>query len=132
MPRGAEYAGEPPQSDNAIGLSHDIVHGGDGKPTSEEPIPRASKTAPLPEGLSEVNDGVHSGGGSRGTPASGSGKSGHIPKTLGEAKGTHVEGRKPVETLAAGTESQTTNLGTDPAHYQDSNIPEGKKRVETA
>lgn len=89
-----------------------------GQPTSEEQIPRASKTAPMPEGLNEVNDGVHSGGGSRGAPASGSGKGGHEPRTLGEAKGTHVEGRKPVETLAAGTESQTHNLGIDPKTYQ--------------
>ncbi|KAK4934754.1 hypothetical protein LTR10_024058 [Elasticomyces elasticus] len=131
MPRGGDYVGEPPQSDNAIGLTNDIVHGGDGKPTSEEPIPRASKTAPLPEGLSEeVNDGIHSGGGSRGAPASGSGKGAHVPKTLGEEKGTKVEGRKPVELLAAGTESQTTNFGTDPAHYQHPEIPQGKDRME--
>ena len=31
MPRGAEYAGEPPQSDNAIENGKDIIHGGDGK-----------------------------------------------------------------------------------------------------
>ncbi|ETI26752.1 hypothetical protein G647_10197 [Cladophialophora carrionii CBS 160.54] len=83
MPRGAEYAGEPPQSDNPVENGKDIIHGGDGKPTSEEEIPRAGKTAALPEGLNEVHDGVHSGGGSRGAPAGGHGKPGHEPKTLG-------------------------------------------------
>ena len=64
------------------------------QPTSEEEIRRAGKTAPLPEGLNEVHDGVHSGGGSRGIPASGSGKGGHEPKTLGEEKGLHIERKK--------------------------------------
>ena len=37
------------------------------------------KTAPLPEGLDEVKDGIHSGGGSVGIPPRESGKGGHEP-----------------------------------------------------
>ncbi|KAK5442008.1 hypothetical protein LTS15_011166 [Exophiala xenobiotica] len=92
MPRGAEYDNGVPQSDNAIGGEKEIVHGGDGKPTSQSEVAGAKKTAPLPEGLSEVNDGVHSGGGSRGNQE-GSGKGGHEPKTLGELKGTRTAGK---------------------------------------
>ncbi|KIW54194.1 hypothetical protein PV05_06571 [Exophiala xenobiotica] len=92
MPRGADYDNGVPQSDNAIGGEKEIIHGGDGKPTSESDVAGAKKTAPLPEGLSEVNDEVHSGGGSRGNQE-GSGKGGHEPKTLGELKGTKTAGK---------------------------------------
>ena len=50
-------------------------------------VDRSHKAAKLPEGLSETHDEIHSGGGSRGWPASGSGKGGHDPNTLGENKG---------------------------------------------
>jgi len=68
---------------------HAIIHG-DGKPTSEVDVAGAHKTAPFPEGASEMHDEVHSGGGSRGVPATGSGKGGHEPKTLGENKGLNA------------------------------------------
>ncbi|KIW21133.1 hypothetical protein PV08_01713 [Exophiala spinifera] len=93
MPRGADYDNGIPQSDNAISLDHDIIHGGDGKPTSEADVAGAHKTAPLPEGLSEeVHDEVHSGGGSRGWKGhqEGSGKGGHEPKSLGQKKGLNA------------------------------------------
>jgi hypothetical protein len=49
-------------------------------PIQTEQPERTKRTAPLPEGISEMkNDGYHSGGGSRGMPASGSGKGGHDP-----------------------------------------------------
>ncbi|KAJ9643647.1 uncharacterized protein PV06_09166 [Exophiala oligosperma] len=59
------------------------------QPTTESEIAGAKKAAPMPEGLSEVHDEVHSGGGSRGN-LEGSGKGGHEPKTLGENKGLNA------------------------------------------
>lgn len=87
MPRGAEYDDGIPHSDNAIEPGHDIIHGGDGKSTSESGVPRANKTADMPEGLQESHDGVHSGGGSVGIGShTGSGKGGHEPKSIGQHK----------------------------------------------
>lgn len=107
MPRGAEYVNEPPRSDNAIEQGQDAAHG-IGKvrltrasssaahpweeitdytqTTDEAPISRPNKTAPLPEGLSEVNDRTHSAG-SWAATRSGSGDGGHDPKEMGERKG---------------------------------------------
>ncbi|KAJ4379032.1 hypothetical protein N0V85_008912 [Neurospora sp. IMI 360204] len=50
-------------SDNYIELGHDIIHGADWEPTTR--VPRANKTAPLPEhehGL--AIPGLHAAGGS--------------------------------------------------------------------
>lgn len=114
MPRGAEFDHGVPQSDNPIEAREDLIHGGSKvkppqnplritrlirdfsavQPTSESSVAGAHKAAPLPEGLNEVPDGVHSGGGSRGVPGyTGSGKGGHEPKSLGENKGqgAHME-----------------------------------------
>ncbi|KAK5939508.1 hypothetical protein PMZ80_007886 [Knufia obscura] len=85
MPRGAEYANEPPQSDNAIEQGQDAAHGV-GKTTDEAPISGAKKTAPMPEGLSEVNDRNLSAG-SSGPTQSGSGHGGNGPNEMGENKG---------------------------------------------
>lgn len=45
-------------------------------------VDRSDKAASLPETMGENN--LHSGGGSAGPRAEGSGKGGHEPKTLGE------------------------------------------------
>lgn len=66
-------------------------------------VEHTKHTTPLPEGMSEMkNDGYHSGGGSRGMPASGSGKGGHDPHPgSGEGKGlgAHGAGAPGVETF---------------------------------
>jgi len=80
MPRGAEYDDGKPQSDNAIDAGEDKVHGGS-KPTTEVEPSHTQKTAPLPEGMDEMNDRVLSGGAA---PGHESGKGGHDPKTMGE------------------------------------------------
>lgn len=54
--------------------------------TDEVPISGAKKTAPMPEGLSEVNDRNLSAG-SSGPTQSGSGHGGNGPKEMGENKG---------------------------------------------
>ncbi|GAD92033.1 hypothetical protein NFIA_039580 [Paecilomyces variotii No. 5] len=82
MPRGADYDNGIPQSDNAIEQKPDAAHG---TGSGNDYISRANKPAAFPDG--DFEDGVHSGGGSRGVPPSGSGKGGHEPKTLGERKG---------------------------------------------
>ena len=58
--------------------------------TDEAPLSGPKKAAPLPEGLSEVNDRDLSAGASVGPNISGSGKGGHDPKSLGENKGTSI------------------------------------------
>ena len=95
MPRGADYADEPPHSDNAVPETHNLTHGSGGNTTADAPLGKEQKTAPMPEGLSEVHDHVMSGGGSGVAPGTieGSGKGGHEPKTLGEEKG--LGGRVP-------------------------------------
>ncbi|KAL8791798.1 MAG: hypothetical protein Q9195_005607 [Heterodermia aff. obscurata] len=72
MPRGAEYADEPPASDNAIESGENKIAGADSGATSE--VDRSGKAAPLPEGVSEMKDGTGSGGGSQGLTGVGSGK----------------------------------------------------------
>lgn len=100
MPRGAEYANEPPQSDNAITHTHDITHGAQRGTTADAPIDKAHKTAPLPEGLAEeVNDRTLSGGGSGNAPGNkvGSGKGGgepHHGSGAGKGLGGEEESRE--------------------------------------
>ena len=59
------------------------------RPLQTEELEHTKRTAPLPEGISEMKDHeLHSGGGSRGYPAGGSGKGGHDPHPRsGEDKG---------------------------------------------
>ncbi|PCH08080.1 Hypothetical protein PENO1_002740 [Penicillium occitanis (nom. inval.)] len=78
MPRGAEFDNGVPQSDNAIETGPNKAHGTN--PGSD--IDRSNKAASLPETMGENN--LASGGGSAGPRATGSGKGGHEPKTLGE------------------------------------------------
>ncbi|KAG8528195.1 uncharacterized protein KY384_007112 [Bacidia gigantensis] len=77
MPRGAEYAGAPPASDNAIEAGETKAHGvphGDADGPSSSGVDRSNKAAPLPEGISEMKDQNYSGGGSQGLTGQGSGK----------------------------------------------------------
>jgi hypothetical protein len=95
MPRGAEYAGEPPHSDNAVPENaHNIVHGVGGT-TADVDVSKSHKVAPLPEGLkTEVNDSSMSAGSGK-APGNvvGSGKGGHEPHVgSGRGKGLQGEG----------------------------------------
>ncbi|KAL9129323.1 MAG: hypothetical protein Q9217_002194 [Psora testacea] len=82
MPRGAEYAGALVQSDNAIEAGENKIAGAP-KSDSDEPVSsgvdRSYKAAPLPDGVSEMKDSPHSGGGSVGLTGVGSGHGGKEP-----------------------------------------------------
>lgn len=65
---------EPPKQDAAHGV---------GGTTDEVPISGAKKTAPMPEGMSEMNDRTLSAG----TDQSESGHGGNGPNEMGEKKG---------------------------------------------
>lgn len=83
-----------PQSSNPVENTHNIIHGAGGT-TADAPLETAHKTAPLPEGLAEVNDRTLSGGGSGKAPGNieGSGKGGHEPHHgSGAGKGLQGEG----------------------------------------
>lgn len=103
MPRGAEFDNGIPQSDNAIETGPNKAHGTNPvrlasafftpiTPQSSysnnefmmqgSDIDRSNKAASLPETMGGNN--LASGGGSAGSRATGSGKGGHEPKTLGE------------------------------------------------
>jgi hypothetical protein len=98
MPRGADYDDGVSRSDNAIDPNHNVMHGV-GPNVSQDYLTCTSflhaqlakminKAAPLPEGMSEMDEHHrHSGMGTRGHPESSSGKGGHEPKTLGEREG---------------------------------------------
>ncbi|KAL9638230.1 MAG: hypothetical protein Q9164_001681 [Protoblastenia rupestris] len=76
MPRGADYADAPVQSDNAIEAGENKIAGAP-KGDSDEPVStgvdRSHKAAPLPEGISEMQNSPASGGGSKGLTGEGSG-----------------------------------------------------------
>ncbi|KIW68439.1 hypothetical protein PV04_04385 [Phialophora macrospora] len=82
MPRGAEFDDGKPQSDNAIEVGQDKIHGG-GQTTDNVEIDHAKKTAPLPD-LSEVNDRTLSGGAA---PGHQDGHGHEAPRTQGERTG---------------------------------------------
>lgn len=102
MPRGAEYANAPAQSDNAIEAGENKAHGTSGvRPPLLSPSPnkepqlinaqntglnRVNKVADFPEGAKGTGTASNplSGQGSAGHD---DGKGGHEPKTLGENKG---------------------------------------------
>ncbi|GLI75231.1 hypothetical protein PoHVEF18_003484 [Penicillium ochrochloron] len=85
MVRGAEYDNGVPQSDNAIEAGATKAHG---TGTTDAPINRVNKVAPMPEETGSQRE-VYSGMGGAG---SNSGKGGHEPKTLGENKGRGAQG----------------------------------------
>ncbi|KAI4137196.1 MAG: hypothetical protein L6R39_007422 [Caloplaca ligustica] len=73
MPRGAEYADGPPQSDNAIEAGENKIAGApqEGQDSSTSAVDRSGKAAPLPPGIDEMKDEIKSGAGSQNLPGGG-------------------------------------------------------------
>ncbi|KAI4170717.1 MAG: hypothetical protein LQ346_008833 [Caloplaca aetnensis] len=73
MPRGAEYVGGPPASDNPIEAGDNKIAGApqDGQDSSTSSVDRSGKAAPLPAGMDEMRDDIKSGGGSQNLPGGG-------------------------------------------------------------
>ncbi|KAK5076801.1 hypothetical protein LTS08_005972 [Lithohypha guttulata] len=101
-------------SDNNEQSTHDVIHGV-GKTTDQVPVDRANKTAPLPEGMDEMNDRVLSGGAA---PGHNDGGGGHEVKGRDEKKGI---GALP------GDQEQREALGKGDSDIADRDNPSGIK-----
>ncbi|MCJ1481159.1 hypothetical protein MMC06_001315 [Schaereria dolodes] len=73
MPRGADFADGIVQSDNAIDAQETKAVGTEAEGPVSAGIDRSHKAAPMPEGVSEMEDKTMSGGGSVGGGESGKG-----------------------------------------------------------
>ncbi|MCJ1373680.1 hypothetical protein MMC20_004909 [Loxospora ochrophaea] len=67
MPRGSDYSDHVAASDNAIEAGETKAAGTSAEGPASAGVDRSGKAAPMPEGVQEMNDGLGSGGGSRGT-----------------------------------------------------------------